>query len=109
MPENVDIVPAPTAAPTAAAAPAHAGCSCGGHDEAEPVLDVRTIPHAIRHGVVLGAFESLPDGGALILVAPHEPRPLLAQLAARGPLQVTTLSAEPTEWRLRLTKAAVSA
>ncbi len=100
MTENVDIL---AAAP--APAPAHS-CGCGGHDEAEPALDVRTIPHAIRHGVVFGAFDAIPAGGALILVAPHEPRPLLAQLAERGLAGVETLVAGPDEWRLRLTKGA---
>ncbi len=98
MTENVDILPA-------APAPAAGGCGCGGHDEREPMLDVRTIPHAIRHGVVFGAFDALPTGGTLILVAPHEPRPLLAQLAARGLASTETLVAGPEEWHLRLTKA----
>ena len=28
------------------------GCACGEHDEAVPLLDVRVIPHAIRHATI---------------------------------------------------------
>lgn len=80
------------------------GCGCGGHDAADPVLDVRTIPHAVRHGAVFGAFDAIAPGGSLILVAPHEPLPLLAQLAQRAPIDVETLVDGPTEWHLRLTR-----
>lgn len=80
------------------------GCGCGGHDAPDPVLDVRTIPHAVRHGAVIGAFEAIPPGGSMILVAPHRPLPLLAQLAERAPLDVETLVDGPDEWRLRLTR-----
>ena len=34
-------------------------CSCGESDTELPELDVRTIPHAIRHGAVIGAFAQL--------------------------------------------------
>ncbi|MDF2808720.1 MAG: hypothetical protein K0S43_3666, partial [Cellulosimicrobium sp.] len=44
-------------------------CGCA-HDDAEVVLDVRTIPHAVRHGVVFGALEALAPGDGLVLVAP---------------------------------------
>lgn len=84
----------------------HGGCGCGGHDEQTPVLDVRTIPHAIRHGAVFGAFDALPPGGSLVLVAPHAPLPLLRQLAERSPLEVRTLVDGPDEWRLLLTRTA---
>jgi len=86
----------------------HGGCACG-RDAGEPVLDVRVIPHAVRHGAVFGAFDSIPAGGSLVLVAPHEPKPLLAQLASRGLGAVETLVAGPEEWHLRLTKAATDA
>ena len=99
MTEPIDILPA-------APAPEPGSCGCGGHDEADPVLDVRTIPHAIRHGVVFGAFDALKPGASLVLVAPHEPRPLLAQLAARAPLAVETLVPDPAEWHVRITKGA---
>ncbi|HWJ84459.1 MAG TPA: DUF2249 domain-containing protein [Cellulomonas sp.] len=83
--------------------PAHA-CGCGGHDEADPVLDVRNIPHAVRHGAVFGAFDAIPPGGSLVLVAPHAPRPLLAQLAERAPIDVKYLVEGPDAWHLRITR-----
>lgn len=86
-------------------APAGA-CGCGEVDTGAPVLDVRTIPHAIRHATVFGAWSAIPDGGSLVLVAPHDPKPLLAQIAERGgPVTVTYLDEGPDAWRLQLTRA----
>ena len=87
--------------------PASGGCGCGGHDDLDvPVLDVRSVPHAIRHATVLGAFDAVPEGGALLLVAPHDPLPLLRQLSARagGGLAVDYELRGPEAWRLRLTR-----
>lgn len=84
------------------------GCGCGGHDAPDPVLDVRTIPHAVRHGAVFGAFDAIAPGGSLVLVAPHAPLPLLAQLAQRAPIDVETLVDGPAEWHLRLTRRLVA-
>jgi len=96
------------AAQGAGAAPAPGSCGCGGHDDADvPVLDVRAVPHAIRHATVFGAFDAIPDGGSLLLVAPHDPLPLLRQLSARagGALAVDYEERGPEAWRLRLTRA----
>jgi uncharacterized protein (DUF2249 family) len=88
----------------------HAGghpgaCGCGETGGDAPELDVRAIPHAIRHATVFGAWSAIPQGGSLVLVAPHDPKPLLAQLADRGPLTVTYLDEGPDAWRLKLTRA----
>jgi uncharacterized protein (DUF2249 family) len=84
----------------------HGACSCGEQGADAPELDVRPIPHAIRHAAVLGAWSAIPTGGSLVLVAPHDPRPLLAQIAEReGPVTVTYLDEGPDAWRLRLTSA----
>jgi uncharacterized protein (DUF2249 family) len=83
------------------------GCGCGGHDDTDvPVLDVREVPHAIRHATVFGAFDAVPDGGSLLLVAPHDPLPLLRQLSVRtgGALAVDYEERGPIAWRLRLTR-----
>lgn len=87
--------------------PAKGSCGCGGHDDLDiPVLDVRAVPHAIRHATVFGAFDAMPDGGSLMLVAPHDPLPLLRQLTARtgGALAVDYEERGPEAWRLRLTR-----
>lgn len=91
--------------PSLPQAHAHAGCTCGheaGH--AAPVLDARTIPHGIRHGAIFGALDSLAPGSALILVAPHDPLPLLAQARDRygEGLETEYLERGPEAWRILL-------
>ncbi|HEX5331747.1 MAG TPA: DUF2249 domain-containing protein [Cellulomonas sp.] len=101
--ENVEIETGPT---SPAAAEGHV-CGCQ-HDESEVVLDVRTIPHAVRHAAVRGAFSAIPVGGTMVLVAPHRPMPLLAELTAdaHGALAVEFVVEEPTECHVRLTRTA---
>lgn len=87
----------------------HAGhhCACGEIDGAEhPELDVRNVPHAIRHATVFGALEAVPPGGALVLVAPHDPLPLLAQIEQRtaGAFISTYLDRGPEAWRIQLVR-----
>ena len=94
-----------------AAAPPAAGhqCACGGHDEAGlPELDVRTIPHAIRHATIFGALEGLRPGAGLLLVADHDPLPLLAQLEQRAPraFDVSYRESGPEVFRLELARKA---
>ena len=80
-------------------------CGCEA-DHGVPVLDARTIPHAIRHATVFGAFDAIPVGGSLDLIAPHNPLPLLAQLKDRfGEVGITYLDEGPEAWTLRLTRA----
>ncbi|MFP5347335.1 MAG: DUF2249 domain-containing protein [Actinomycetes bacterium] len=82
-------------------------CGCGGHDEDDvPELDVRSVPHAIRHATVFGAFDAVPAGGSLLLVAPHDPVPLLKQLAQRcgGRMTVSYVERGPEAWRLLLSR-----
>lgn len=82
-------------------------CDC---DEAEaagpPELDVRQVPHAIRHATVFGALEAVAPGGAMDLVAHHDPVPLLAQVeqARPGEFVVDYLDRGPQAWRLRFTR-----
>ena len=54
------------------------GCVCS-HDEL-PTLDARVIPGAIRHGAILGAISQVNPGAGMILMAPHDPLPLLDQV-----------------------------
>ncbi|RRD49506.1 DUF2249 domain-containing protein [Arachnia propionica] len=78
-------------------------CGCG-HDAELPELDVRAIPHAIRHAAIHGVVDSLRPGAAFILVAPHNPLPLLAEIQQRHgeTIRVTYLEEGPEAWRLRL-------
>lgn len=81
-------------------------CGCGEHDDGLPELDVRTIPHAVRHGAVIGAFAQVAPGAAMVLVAPHDPQPLLAQLRSLHgeDLEISYLESGPDQWKLRLDK-----
>ena len=81
-------------------------CSCAESDTELPELDVRTIPHAIRHGAVIGAFAQLQPGVWMVLIAPHNPLPLLSQLEQIGSVGVEYLVEGPDEWHLKLTKQA---
>lgn len=86
------------------AAGGHGGCGCGEQDEHLPELDVRTIPHAIRHATVFGALQGLSPESAMVLVAHHNPLPLLAQIEQlfSGAIEVTYLQEGPEEWKLKL-------
>ena len=81
-------------------------CGCGHHDEDLPVLDARVIPHALRHAAILGALASLTPGRAMALVAPHDPLPLLAQIAdAYGDtVEVGYRERSPESWTLTFTR-----
>ncbi|WP_432117627.1 DUF2249 domain-containing protein [Streptomyces sp. bgisy032] len=82
-------------------------CGCGDAPEAaEPELDVREVPHALRHATVFGALDAVPAGTAMVLVAPHDPLPLLAQIEQRHPgaFSVEYLVRGPEAWRLRLSR-----
>lgn len=78
-------------------------CGCGGHDEeGYPELDARAVPHAIRHATIFGALDAVPAGGGMVLVAPHDPLPLLAQIEQREPgaFEVSYTERGPEAWRL---------
>ncbi len=85
-------------------------CGCGEADGTDhPVLDARSVPHAIRHATVLGALDSIRPGAGMILLAPHDPKPLLAQVERRHPgvFQVDYLERGPENWRLVFVRATV--
>lgn len=96
MNQPVEILPS---APTPSGS-----CGCAVHDDTTPVLDVRTIPHAVRHAAVLGAFDAVAPGASLVLVAPHAPLPLLSRLAERAAVDVEFLVEGPSEWHVRVTR-----
>ena len=74
--------------------------------EGLPELDARVIPHAIRHGAVFGALGQVPVGKAMVLVAPHDPLPLLAQIQDRegAAVEFSYLQRGPDAWRLKLAR-----
>jgi len=77
-------------------------------DPAEiPTLNASQIPHAVRHGAIHGALDSRNVGESMILIAPHNPLPLLKEVAARDEaFQVTYLQEGPHDWHLKFTRTA---
>jgi uncharacterized protein (DUF2249 family) len=71
-----------------------------------PELDARAVPHAIRHATVFAALDAVRPGVGLVLVAPHDPLPLLAQLERREPgaFDVDYLERGPEAWRLAIVR-----
>ncbi len=96
------------AAQAALPAPVGHSCGCGGHDDAGnlPVLDARAVPHAIRHATIFGALDGVAPGAGMVLLAPHDPLPLLAQIDARWPgtFTVDYLERGPETWALAFTR-----
>jgi uncharacterized protein (DUF2249 family)/iron-sulfur cluster repair protein YtfE (RIC family) len=83
-------------------------CGCGHQDTGEtagdlPELDARAVPHAIRHATIFGALDSVAAGSGMVLVAPHDPLPLLAQLEQLSPglFNIDYLERGPDTWRIR--------
>jgi uncharacterized protein (DUF2249 family) len=100
------------------------GCGdggCGGEAAASsgraPVLtvdgrlDVRDVPRSQRHALVLSTVAALAPGEAVVLVASHAPRPVLAEVDARFREQIETrwLQSGPEVWQVRLERVAVPA
>ncbi len=99
------------------------GCGCGGDSDGSaaaataPVLsvdarlDVRDVPHGQRHALVLSTVDALAPGQAVVLVASHAPRPVLAEIDDRfgGRIQAQWLQSGPHVWQVRLERAAALA
>ena len=83
-------------------------CGCEEHEAQVPRLDAAAIPHAIRHAAVFGALDAIRPGFSMDLVAPQDPKPLLAQAQARydAGIDIDYLVSGPEEWVLRLTRKA---
>ena len=98
-----------TAPPSADAQSDGHSCNCH-EDGGEPELDARTVPHAIRHATIFGALDAVTPATSLVLVAPHDPLPLLDQLRQRSPgaFEVEYLEQGPEAWRLRFTRNAAA-
>ncbi len=79
-------------------------CACGAPNEALPELDVRVIPHAVRHAAIHGVVDSLASGAGVLLIANHDPLPLLAQIKQRHGSAVTSdyVESGPEVWKLKL-------
>lgn len=80
-------------------------CTCGHEDSFDslPELDARQVPHAIRHATIFGALDSVASGSGMVLVAPHDPLPLLQQLESRSPgrFSISYLERGPEAWKIQ--------
>jgi uncharacterized protein (DUF2249 family) len=82
------------------------GCACGTVDPpGNPELDVRVIPHAIRHATIFGALDAVAPGAGLEIVADHDPVPLLNQVQQRMPgrFEIAYLQRGPVDFRVQFT------
>ncbi|MDN5864696.1 MAG: DUF2249 domain-containing protein [Gammaproteobacteria bacterium] len=68
------------------------------------VMDVRTIPHAIRHQTIFEAWEGLKEGESFLLVADHDPVPLRRQFEAMHGEKFSWTYARrgPDTWRVEI-------
>ncbi|MBK4142252.1 DUF2249 domain-containing protein [Corynebacterium macginleyi] len=70
-----------------------------------PTLDVTLIPHAVRHGAIHGALGTLNVGQAMILIAPHNPLPLLREIEERGEkFELSYLKEEEHDYHIKFTR-----
>jgi regulator of cell morphogenesis and NO signaling len=69
-------------------------------------LDVRTLDGPDRCQIVLGEFDRLQRGEAMIVVSGHQPRKLLAHLQAdrQGQFEWSPLEAGPETWRTEIVR-----
>lgn len=76
-----------------------------GHDI--PTLNASEIPHAVRHGAIHGALGTLNVGESMILIAPHDPLPLLKEVDQREEsFGREYLKKEPKEVHIKFTRTA---
>lgn len=70
-----------------------------------PTLDVRSIPHAVRHEEIFARFGRLRIGEAFVVVNDHDPRPLAYEFSQLHPgaFQWEDLERGPL-WRVRITR-----
>lgn len=88
------------------------GCGCGcAHGSAAPGaqdgdLDVRSLPHALRHEQIFAAVNTLASGQFFVLANDHDPKPLRFQLEAQAPGQIgwDYLVEGPEVWRVRISR-----
>lgn len=73
---------------------------------ADKVMDVRSIPCSVKHGLIIETWLQLPVGDHFILFNDHDPVPLRFQFAAQWPDTFTWehLVNRPGEARVKITK-----
>lgn len=78
--------------------------------DAQKKVDVRVVPPAQRHPVILNTFASLAPGEAMLLLSDHDPKPLWYQFQAtlKGQFEWTYRENGPTDWQVEIRKTAAA-
>lgn len=72
-----------------------------------PTLNASQIPHAVRHGAIHGALSTRNVGESMILIAPHNPIPLLKEIEAREEtFELEYLKEDPQDFHIKFTRTA---
>lgn len=82
----------------------HGGCGCG-CSTGTPELALGSIPKVMRSGAVIGGLTSLKSEQQVVLVADHDPAPLLSALGRVAPdsFDIAYLEQGPESWRVEVT------
>ncbi|MFY3745560.1 DUF2249 domain-containing protein [Anaeromyxobacter sp. Red801] len=72
------------------------------------VIDLRTLPPQVRHGLVFQCFDALATGESMVIVNDHDPMPLLQQFrfVRPGEAQHEYVEQGPTAWQVRIARKA---
>ncbi len=72
------------------------------------MIDVREMAPRERHPRIFGFWETLPEGGSILLINDHDPVPLYYQFAAEfaGGFRWEYLEQGPETWRVRISRGA---
>ena len=103
---DVELTTTPQSHEQAIASGCGGGCGCGGAVETVDVLDVRLIPHSVRRASVLAAVGAVAPRASLVLLAPHDPVPILEHVSAAYPDEFSWVydAAGPETWAVRITR-----
>ena len=79
--------------------------------DANKVMDVRSIPCSVKHGLIIKQWLDLPVGDHFILLNDHDPVPLRYQFAAQWPEAFIWehVGKGPGEVRVKITKMKATA
>jgi uncharacterized protein (DUF2249 family) len=79
--------------------------------ESDKIMDVRTIPCSVKHGLIIQKWLDLSVGDHFVLLNDHDPVPLYYQFAAQWPQAFSWehLVKSPEEVRVKITKLKATA
>ncbi len=74
-------------------------------------IDLRPIPHGLRHGLVFAAFDALKVDESFVIINDHDPNPLRMQMEfmRHGQLRWDYLERGPEAFRVCIARVAAPA